>query len=224
MQRAGWWVSFSEKRSPRGPEPLQAAEQHPRGESRLGAELARLQFLAVLIAQREDFDLAALRGDAEAVVAQSRSRCRWPLDLGEGARGVFAGVEQLQLLAVEQRPRARRRIAAADQVVDEIDVIVPVDARFGIAAPTFIARLRLVLRTLAARPLATRSAASSSAAMPIGNRRSKYTLPSVSSGPMGVSFCSRTGPSSSPSVGLKIVSPVRVSPRMIGQLMELGPR
>src|SRR5262245_65972293 len=49
-------------------------------------------------------------------------------------------------------------------------------------------------------------------------------LPSVSSGPIGVSFCRITGPSSRPSVGRKMVSPVFVSPLMIGQLIELGPR
>src|SRR6266705_687390 len=48
--------------------------------------------------------------------------------------------------------------------------------------------------------------------------------PSVSSGPSGVSFCRITGPSSSPSVGRKIERPVLASPRMIGQLIELGPR
>ena len=75
-----------------------------------------------------------------------------------------------------------------------------------------------------ARPLTTKSAASKSAATPIGNNRPKYTLPTVSSGPMGVSFCKMMGPSSSPSVGRKMVRPVRVSPKMMGQLMELGPR
>ncbi len=41
---------------------------------------------------------------------------------------------------------------------------------------------------------------------------------------MGVFFCRITAPSSSPSVGRKMVSPVSVSPLMIGQLIELGPR
>ena len=41
---------------------------------------------------------------------------------------------------------------------------------------------------------------------------------------IGVSFCSTIGPSSSPSVGRKIVSPVFASPLMIGQLIDEGPR
>ena len=42
--------------------------------------------------------------------------------------------------------------------------------------------------------------------------------------PISTSFCSRIGPSSKASSGQKMVSPVLVSPWMIGQLIELGPR
>jgi hypothetical protein len=41
---------------------------------------------------------------------------------------------------------------------------------------------------------------------------------------MAVSFCRITGPSSRPSVGRKMLKPVFVSPLMIGQLIEEGPR
>ena len=40
---------------------------------------------------------------------------------------------------------------------------------------------------------------------------------------MSTAFCNNTGPVSSPSSGQKMVRPVRCSPKMIGQLMELGP-
>ena len=50
------------------------------------------------------------------------------------------------------------------------------------------------------------------------------TLPSVSSGPISTVFCRIIGPSSRPWVGRKIVRPVRLSPLISGQLIELGPR
>jgi len=46
----------------------------------------------------------------------------------------------------------------------------------------------------------------------------------VSFSPIGVFFCRITAPSSRPSVGRKMVSPVSLSPREIGQLMDEGPR
>jgi hypothetical protein len=73
-------------------------------------------------------------------------------------------------------------------------------------------------------PSRTRSTLSSSAATPIGNRWLKYRLPRVSSSPIGTSFCIRMGPSSRPLSGQKMLSPVRASPQMMGQLMELPPR
>ena len=52
------------------------------------------------------------------------------------------GVEDFQLLAVERRPGAGRRIAAADQTVDLLPGLAPVD--FGVVRPAaaFIGRLR----------------------------------------------------------------------------------
>ena len=49
-------------------------------------------------------------------------------------------------------------------------------------------------------------------------------LPIVSSSLIGVSFCRRIGPVSSPLSGQKIDRPVLAEPWMIGQLIELGPR
>src|SRR5262249_22317009 len=75
-----------------------------------------------------------------------------------------------------------------------------------------------------ALPAFTRSTDSIMASTPIGNRRSKYTVPSVSVPEIGVFFCSRTSPVSSPLSGQKIDRPVSFSPRMIGQLIALAPR
>ena len=62
------------------------------------------------------------------------------------------GVEDLQRLAVERRPGAGRRIAAADQAVDLLPRLAPVDVRIVGAAAAFVGRLRFVL--LDARRLA----------------------------------------------------------------------
>jgi hypothetical protein len=75
-----------------------------------------------------------------------------------------------------------------------------------------------------ALPAFTKSTDSSMASTPIGNSRSKYTVPRVSAGPIGVFFWSSTSPVSSPLSGQKIERPVSVSPLMIGQLIADGPR
>jgi len=68
-----------------------------------------------------------------------------PLTLAKGTRRMLARGVQLQFLTLERRPCGRSRIAAADEVVDEIEVVMPVDPRFGITAPTFVARLGFIL-------------------------------------------------------------------------------
>src|SRR5579863_956244 len=122
-----------------------SAENRAGGEAGLPAELRRGEFLAVLRAQGEDFDLPALRAHQQTLLPDVGDRADLALDLAEGAREMFARLEHSQLLAVQERPRRRRRIAAADEVVDLVDVIVPVDLSFRVAAPTLVARLRLVL-------------------------------------------------------------------------------
>ena len=67
-------------------------------------------------------------------------------------RGHRLGVEDLHGLAVERRPGAGRRIAAADQPVDLLPRLAPVDVGVAGAAAAFVGRLRFVL--LDARRLA----------------------------------------------------------------------
>src|SRR5882757_9848461 len=63
-----------------------------------------------------------------------------------------AHIEQLQLLTVQQRPGARCGIAAANEVEDDVDVIVPIDARFRHPAPALIACMGVVLRSRRGAP------------------------------------------------------------------------
>src|SRR5262249_18416144 len=60
--------------------------------------------------------------------------------------------EPLQRLALERRPRAGRRIAAADEIVDLAPGLAPVDAGIVAPAAALISRLRGIL--LDARRLA----------------------------------------------------------------------
>ncbi len=121
------------------------AENCAEGQSHLGAHLRRRQFFAAVVAQLEDFDLAALRRHGDTLLADGGDGTDGALDLGKGLHRMLARGMHLQFLAFETGPCRRGRIAAADEVVDQVDVVVPVDARFGAAAPALVARLRLVL-------------------------------------------------------------------------------
>src|ERR1700732_1538313 len=96
----------------------------------------------------ENLDLSTLRRNEQALTFYRRHLADAALDLRESAMGVLASVEQLQLPALERCPRARRRVTAADQVVDQVDVVVPVNPGLGCATPSLIARLGLVLRAV----------------------------------------------------------------------------
>src|SRR5712692_2578986 len=73
-------------------------------------------------------------------------------DRAESWRHDLFRVEQIKLLVAMHRPGAWRRVAAADQVIDEIDVTRPVDARLGVAHPALIGRLFLVLGPFGGAP------------------------------------------------------------------------
>src|SRR5262249_46483651 len=59
--------------------------------------------------------------------------------------GQRLGVEDLELLAVERRPGAWRGVAAADEPVDLLPGLAPVDLGVLRAAAALVRRLRLVL-------------------------------------------------------------------------------
>ena len=83
-----------------------------------------------------------------------------PLTAEKVRAGCLRASSMRSFLPLCSGPCARRRDTAPDQVVDVVDVIVPVDPGLGIAAPALVARLRFVLDASLALPLITRSAAS----------------------------------------------------------------
>src|SRR3954466_4364793 len=52
--------------------------------------------------------------------------------------GDLPRVEDLQLLAVHRRPRPRRRVATADDVVGRVDMLRPAEAGFRVAHPALV--------------------------------------------------------------------------------------
>src|SRR3546814_6740150 len=77
-------------------------------------------------------------GDAVAVDRQDAARC--------ARSGHLAAVEDLHLVALPGGPGARLRIGAADQVVDLVDRLVPLDLGVRLAAPALVGRLAAALR------------------------------------------------------------------------------
>src|SRR5215475_5467401 len=97
----------------------------------LSDEFGPGHLLAVLMHGLEHLDPPPLGGDEEALRADFGDFADLPLHRAERAHEVLAAVEDLDLLAAERGPRARGGVAAADEVVGEIDVVRPVDLRLG---------------------------------------------------------------------------------------------
>src|SRR5580698_8347929 len=111
MRRAIWHVGWARQLStgfacrrlaqmPRN-SMASSAEDRAGGEAGLPAELRRGKFLAVLRAQREDFDLPALHAHQQALLADVGDRADLALDLAEGTCEMLARLEHSQLLAVK---------------------------------------------------------------------------------------------------------------------------
>src|SRR5215467_14891718 len=103
-----------------------AAQHSAGGNTVLRDEVGRGDFLALFVLGLEYLDAAALGGHEEALRADFRDLADLALHGAEGAHPMLAAVEDLQPLAVDRGPGARRGIAAAYEVVDEIDVVGPV--------------------------------------------------------------------------------------------------
>src|SRR5688572_15102389 len=122
------------------------AEDEARLDRAGGEQLPGCDLLAIPQLRAQHFDAPALRSHLEGLVGDFHHLADFALDCAVGSHDVFAGIENLQLAARSGAPGAGRGIAAADQVVDEIDVVRPVDARLGLAAPALVARLGFVLQ------------------------------------------------------------------------------
>src|SRR4029079_5266287 len=107
-------------------------------------QLCSADLLAVAQFRLADVDATALRGDHHAPVLRLDHLADLSLHGAERTHELLARVEELQLRAIERRPGARRRIGAADQVVDGVDMVRPVDLRLGLAEPAFVRGLPLV--------------------------------------------------------------------------------
>src|SRR5688572_15386673 len=110
--------------------------------------LGRRDLLGILALYLRDLDLPALRGDAHAGVGYLGDLADLALHRAERAHRVLLRAEELQLLAAYRGPCARRRIRPADEVVDEVHVVVPVQLRLVGAEPALVGGLRLVLHDL----------------------------------------------------------------------------
>src|SRR3984893_11564881 len=91
------------------------AELSMDGNTQLGTELGRRDLLAVVIPDFQHFDVSPVGRD-EHTVPDVGDGSHLAADLGYSPCWMFADVEQLQLPALEQGPRARGGIAAANQV------------------------------------------------------------------------------------------------------------
>src|SRR5438309_2229828 len=100
-----------------------------------GHELRGGDFFPLAELGAQHFDAPALGAHLEALVRNFNHFADLALHRAEGAHQVLARIEDLQLLTGERGPGPGRRVAAADRVVDEVDGVRPVEARFGFAAP-----------------------------------------------------------------------------------------
>src|SRR5882762_497134 len=126
-----------------------APEQAARSEAVLGYKFGRGYFLAVLMLRLEDLDSSSLSSHEETRGADFGNLADLAFYRAESAEHMFAAVEDLQFLSVQSSPGAGGGIAAAYEVVDEIDVARPIDFRLGGAAPAFVARAGFVLNRFA---------------------------------------------------------------------------
>src|ERR1700722_4710048 len=128
-------------------------ELHAQYRPNLQPGVAGLDLGAVVEPEARHVDETALRVDADAVRPRRDDLAQFfAAHTAKGRRHDLPRVEQVEPLVAHRRPGARRRIAAADQIVDEIDVVRPVDAAFRFAHPALIGRLVLVLGRFGGAP------------------------------------------------------------------------
>src|SRR5262245_25543468 len=103
-----------------------AAEDRPLGDTRFG----RFDFRTIIETHSRHLDKASLGEDSHPLVTDRDNLA----DLasahhGKGLSRELSRIEQVEFLLAESRPGAGCGVAAADQVVDKIDMVRPVDLR-----------------------------------------------------------------------------------------------
>src|SRR5262249_4028547 len=115
------------------------------GELGSSGEFAGRDLGAVGGLHAQNFDAAVGADDGEAPGRDLDDLAHLASDALGVARRQRIRLEDLQRLAVERRPRPRRRMAAADEIVDLPPGLAPIDARIVAPATTLVARLRMIL-------------------------------------------------------------------------------
>src|SRR5262249_6483169 len=103
----------------------------------------------IVEAHSRHFDKAALGEDSHPFLADRDHLADFAsAHHAKGLSRELARVEQIEFLLAEFRPGAGCGVAAADQVVDEIDMVCPVYLRLGFANPALVGRPALILGAL----------------------------------------------------------------------------
>src|SRR5581483_77580 len=103
---------------------------------------------AILELGLQHLNRSALSDDVEALGGEAGNFADLAADIGKTPEYKLAGVEDLKPSTVQGGPCARSGIAAANQIIDVVEGLGPVDLRLGGAAPSFIAGSGLVLLRL----------------------------------------------------------------------------
>src|SRR5215831_7111666 len=126
---------------------LGSESYEPRCEVELGGggEFAGRDLGAVVGLHAQNLDAAIGADDGEAVGLDLGDLAHLAADAFGIARGQGLSLEHLQRLALERRPGAGRRIAAADEIVNLPPGLAPVDAGVVAPAAALIGCLRMIL-------------------------------------------------------------------------------
>src|SRR5271165_2206895 len=126
------------------------SRQRPASATQDGAGLelrfGRGDLLAAIPADALHLDEAALAMDHRVGAVHRHDLADlFAFHLGEGAGDAFRALEQKQFLAAERGPGAGCRVAAANEIVSEVDMRSPVDVGFGVTDDAFVAGVGFVL-------------------------------------------------------------------------------
>ena len=175
----------------------------------------------------QHFDAPALGGDLKGLVRRFNDFADLPLTAPKVRTGSLRLSKICSFFAVQGGPGARAPGCSRGSVLwTKSTWFAQLMLRLGLAAPALVGRLGLVLHHFFMLIGNNQvSCFQHAPCTPIGNRRSKYTVPSVSSAPIGGlllqdhrAFVQAVGRAEDGQAGL------RCRRAMIGQLIDDGPR